>query len=68
MPPGFHLLVKRFRIEGQESERSVWIPWLGCRNVAGVRVSACVRANAGHGIMHLQTASEYIVQNLVDRC
>ncbi len=66
VPPGFHPLAKLSRIEGQESERSVGVPWLGCRNVVGVQVSTCVRANAGHEIRHLQTAGEYVVQNLVD--
>ncbi len=68
VPPRFHSPVKMSRIEGQESERGFGIPWLGCRNVVGVRVSTCVRANAGHEIRHRRTAGEYVVQNLVDLC
>ncbi len=67
-PPGFHSLVKLSRIEAQESERSVGIPWLGCRNVVDAQVSTCVRANASHEIRYLQTAGEFVVQSLVDLC
>ncbi len=64
VPPGFHPLVKLSHIQVQWSERSVGIPRLNCRNVEGARV----RANDRHEISHLQTAGEYLVQNLVDLC
>ncbi len=54
LPPGLDSLVKLSRIQGQESVSSVGIPWLGYKNVVGVQLSTCVRANALQKIRYLQ--------------